>query len=142
MNGQDLNDLIEKVDHVLSLYKPTQRRDIKKKLKKILSSDSYDRVCDAIEMALSKRVHRYTSPSQRSVYRIEGNRGNYIVYQYAPYCTCTNFKFAVSHRNDKSQSSFCKHIIAARIAERKRLEESRDVSEQEVQQIILEGIES
>lgn len=59
------------------------------------------------------RVKKYVfKPSGRVQWIVVGNKKDYLIYEAAPYCHCTDFYQAVIDGRAKA----CKHLVAQRLA--------------------------
>ena len=67
----------------------------------------------ALRLALDGRVKKYVfRPSGRVVWVVAGRTREYLIYPYAPYCSCDDFFFAVMD----GKAYLCQHLIAWKLA--------------------------
>jgi len=57
------------------------------------------------------KLHRF-NPSGREIWTVVGSRGDQVVIESQPYCTCYHFHFAVLGGRDKA----CYHLLAVKKA--------------------------
>ena len=71
---------------------------------------SKERISEIVEEGRVK-LHRFL-PSGREIWTVVGSRGDQLVIESQPYCTCRHFHFAVLGGRDKT----CYHISALKKA--------------------------
>ena len=102
------NELVQRACLELESSKELNPR-LKDELEEVLG----DRFTNGWGLAVSNRVRRYEfSPSGRSVWSVQGRKGEYQVMPDIPFCYCDDYYFRVMDR----KRGLCYHIIAQHIA--------------------------
>lgn len=66
------------------------------------------------DLVVNRRIKKYIfRPSDREVWITIGTTGEYLIYPYAGYCSCSDFYFRVLDE----EVAFCYHLLAQRLAE-------------------------
>lgn len=111
MNAED--------DELLILEEVCQKA---KKEKKLYGSDilmlfqKFDvRLTKALELVRNAKVSLHVfKPSERKIWVVTGEHGEYLVLPYAKFCSCSDFYFQITK---ELKVRVCYHLIAQKIAQ-------------------------
>lgn len=99
-----------------------------------LQSVFHQPLLQAFDLIDRSAVTRFTCPSGREMYRVQGTSGrSYTCLPSSDFCSCPSFVYSVLVRAD---TSFCKHALAVRLARAMARCEQLRVTDEEMAELL------